>query len=246
MAKIYVVYNENQSLNTRPGYVTNYGQYWNYGVGVIEDNVNDQRVDISTYNAEVLGVNTARAVIFSEAHNGTVSLRSGTTALDEFPQITASGEPAENKFTYTLSADDLANGLAFAKYILKRIVRDRYNQKFLEIEKPYATYESTTWEIQKSEADAWTADNTVSTPFLTAYATARSTTVSNLVSKINSKRSDYNTAVAAVLGAQKLLEDEIDALTTITQTLEWRHNKGIANAPFSNENLVEFPDKIQF
>ena len=64
---------------------------------------------------------------------------------------------------------------------------------------------------------------------LTTLATARGISVSDLVAKINAKVTAYNSAVATLLGEQKVLEDEVDALDTIAKAHEWRHKKlGIA------------------
>ena len=81
------------------------------------------------------------------------------------------------------------------------------------------------FEQQKSEAAAWTADNSASVPMLTTMATARGISVADLVGKINAKVTAYNSAVATKLAEQKVLEDEVDALDTIAKCHEWRHKK---------------------
>ena len=121
----------------------------------------------------------------------------------------------------------------FEKYI-----RDRFNDKAKDIVSArVGDLEQLSFEQQKSEAAAWTADNTASTPMLTTMATARGITVSALVSKINTKVAAYNSAVATKLGEQKVLEDEVDAFTTIAQAHAWRHQKLGLTA--STEQLAE-------
>jgi len=236
MAKIYVVYKENQ-IEMAPGWITDYHSYCSYKVGVVEDEYQDMRVELDHINADALPTDLARFSIFANAYGGTVKLRVGSAPADDYPQLGISEDPDANKYVHTLTSDEVAGAISFNKYLFKRIIRDRYNQKFLELNKWSSSLEKATWEQQKSEAAAWTADNTASTPMLTTMATARGITVSALVSKINTKVSEYNAAIATKLAEQKVLEDEVDALTTIAEAHAWRHQKLGITA--STEQLAE-------
>ena len=120
----------------------------------------------------------------------------------------------------------LQKGVTFNKLVFKKYIRDRFNDKSKDIVSArYGKLEQQSFEQQKKEAEAWTADNTASTPMLSTLATARGITVSDLVSKINTKVAVYNSAVASKLAEQKVLEDEVDALVTIADCHAWRHRK---------------------
>tara|TARA_B110000977_G_scaffold34786_1_gene46490 strand:+ start:4389 stop:5129 length:741 start_codon:yes stop_codon:yes gene_type:complete len=224
MANQYVLFKKN-SIEQKPGWITDYSSYCSYGVGIISDEMQDLRVELDHIHAEIIPYSTAKGCLFADAYDGTISIKPGTSVADEFPQIVGSGEAS--KVTHTLSSDDVAQGVLFQKVLFKRIIRDRYNQHFLALTQASAL-EKQSWAVQQAEAEAWTADNSASTPTLSTLATARSLTVSALVSKINTKVTAYNSAVATLLGEQKDLEDEVDALTDVAGLHRWRHLKGIS------------------
>lgn len=249
MAKIYVVYKENQ-IEMAPGWITDYHSYCSYKVGVVEDEYQDMRVELDHINADVLPTDLARFSIFANAYGGTVKLRVGSAPADDYPQLGISEDPDANKYVHTLTDAEVAGAVSFNHYLFKRIIRDRYNQKFLELNKWSSSLEKATWEQQKSEATAWTADNTASTPMLTTMATARGISVSDLVSKINTKLTAYNSALATQLAAQKDLEDDVDALDTIAKCHKWRHEKlgiGVTAQQLSDDaSIGDPPTKITF
>ena len=177
MANQYVLFKKN-SIEQKPGWITDYHNYCGYGVGVITDEMQDLRVELDHIHAEIIPYSTAKGVLFADSYDGTISIKPGTTVSDEFPQIVGSGEAA--KTTYTLDSDDTAQSVLFNKVLFKRIIRDRYNQHWLALSQASAL-EKQSWSVQQAEAEAWTADNTVSTPTLSTLATARGLTVSALV-----------------------------------------------------------------
>ncbi len=249
MAKIYVVYKENQ-IEMAPGWNADYHSYCSYKVGVVEDEYQDMRVELDHINADALPSNLARFSIFANAYGGTVKLRVGSAPADDYPQLGISEDPDANKYVHTLTSDEVAGAISFNKYLFKRIIRDRYNQKFLELNKWSSSLEKATWEQQKSEAAAWTADNTASTPMLSTMATARGLTVSALVAKINTKLTAYNSALATQLAAQKDLEDDVDALADIAACHKWRHEIlgiGVTAAQLAaDDSINDPPTRITF
>ena len=249
MAKIYVVYKENQ-IEMAPGWITDYHSYCSYKVGVVEDEYQDMRVELDHINADVLPADLARFSIFANAYGGTIKLRVGSEPADDYPQLGISEDPDENKYVHTLTDAEVAGAVSFNHYLFKRVIRDRYNQKFLELNKWSSSLEKATWEQQKSEAAAWTADNSASTPMLTTMATARGISVSDLVSKINTKLTAYNSALATQLAAQKDLEDEVDALDTIAKCHKWRHEKlgiGVTAQQLTDDSSIgDPPTRITF
>ena len=249
MAKIYVVYKENQ-IEMAPGWITDYHSYSSYKIGVVEDEYQDMRVELDHINADALPADLARFSIFANAYGGTIKLRVGSEPADDYPQLGISEDPDANKYVHTLTSDEVAGAVAFNHYIFKRIIRDRYNQKFKELSKWSSSLEQATWEQQKSEAAAWTADNSASTPMLSTMATARGLTVSALVAKINTKLTSYNNALATQLAEQKDLEDEVDALADIAACHKWRHEKlgiGVTAAQLEDDSSIgDPPTRITF
>jgi len=228
MAKIYTCWRTNQ-ITQNPGWLEPFYAYCGYEVAVLEDEYQDTRAALDDMNAEVLDTTLARASLFADAYRGYVKLKADNKIDDAYPTV-YNDDVSEGRTQHDLTADDTANAVAFNHYIFKRIIRDRYNAHFMELSKPASHVEKASWEQQKSEAAAWTDNNSASTPMLTTMATARSVTVEALVGKINAKVSAYNSAVATMVGEQKVLEDEVDALDTIAKCHKWRHEKGIASA----------------
>ena len=249
MAKIYTVWRTNQ-ITQNPGWLTPFYQYCGYEVAVLEDEMQDLRAELDVMNAEVVDTTVARASLFADAYRGYIKLKADNQIDDDYPTTYNDDADIENRTKYDLTDTDRENAVKFNQYIFKRIIRDRYNAKFMELSKPASHVEKASWEQQKSEASAWTADNSASTPMLTTMATARGISVSDLVGKINSKVSAYNSAVATLLGEQKDLEDEVDALDTIAKCHKWRHEKGIAACSTQQANedssIGTPPTKITF
>ena len=235
MAKIHVLVKQQDASGK--GWLETYYGYGAYGVFSISDDMQDMRLDLDSIGAETLTAAEAKSAIFSDAYRGYVKIKSGTSISDDFPEI-ESDEDVPSSTRYDMTADDIASGLSFNKILFKKYIRDRFNDKAKDIASArIGNLEQLSFEQQKSEAAAWTADNTASTPMLTTMATARGITVSALVSKINTKVAAYNSAIATKLAEQKVLEDEVDALDTIAKAHKWRHQKLGLTA--STEQLAE-------
>tara|TARA_E500000081_G_C6116288_1_gene345362 strand:- start:24 stop:770 length:747 start_codon:yes stop_codon:yes gene_type:complete len=235
MANIHVLVKQQDASGK--GWLESYYGYGAYGVYRIADEHQDMRLDLDSIGAETLTAAEAKSAIFSDAYRGYIKIKTGNAITDDFPEI-ESDEDVPSSTRYDLTADDIASGLSFNKILFKKYIRDRFNDKAKDIVSArVGDLEQLSFEQQKSEAAAWTADNTASTPMLTTMATARGITVSALVSKINTKVAAYNSAVATKLAEQKVLEDEVDAFTTIAQAHAWRHQKLGLTA--STEQLAE-------
>ena len=235
MANIHVLVKQQDASGK--GWLESYYGYGAYGVYRIADEHQDMRLDLDSIGAETLTAAEAKSAIFSDAYRGYVKIKTGNAITDDFPEI-ESDEDVPSSTRYDMTADDIASGLSFNKILFKKYIRDRFNDKAKDIVSArVGDLEQLSFEQQKSEAAAWTADNTASTPMLTTMATARGITVSALVSKINTKVAAYNSAVATKLAEQKVLEDEVDALDTIAKAHKWRHEKLGLTA--STEQLAE-------
>ena len=235
MANIHVLVKQQDASGK--GWLESYYGYGAYGVYRIADEHQDMRLDLDSIGAETLTAAEAKSAIFSDAYRGYIKIKTGNAITDDFPEI-ESDEDVPSSTRYDLTADDIASGLSFNKILFKKYIRDRFNDKAKDIVSArVGDLEQLSFEQQKDEAAAWTADNTASTPMLTTMATARGITVSALVSKINTKVAAYNSAIATKLAEQKVLEDEVDALDTIAKAHKWRHEKLGLTA--STEQLAE-------
>ena len=235
MANIHVLVKQQDASGK--GWLESYYGYGAYGVYRIADEHQDMRLDLDSIGAETLTAAEAKSAIFSDAYRGYIKIKTGNAITDDFPEI-ESDEDVPSSTRYDMTADDIASGLSFNKILFKKYIRDRFNDKAKDIVSArVGDLEQLSFEQQKDEAAAWTADNTASTPMLTTMATARGITVSALVSKINTKVTTYNSAVATKLAEQKVLEDEVDALDTIAKAHKWRHEKLGLTA--STEQLAE-------
>ena len=235
MANIHVLVKQQDASGK--GWLESYYGYGAYGVYRIADEHQDMRLDLDSIGAETLTAAEAKSAIFSDAYRGYVKIKTGNAITDDFPEL-ESDEDVPTSTRYDMTSDDIASGLSFNKILFKKYIRDRFNDKAKDIVSArVGDLEQLSFEQQKSEAAAWTADNTASTPMLTTMATARGITVSALVSKINTKVAAYNTAIATKLAEQKGLEDEVDALDPIAKAHKWRHEKLGLTA--STEQLAE-------
>lgn len=86
------------------------------------------------------------------------------------------------------------------------------------ISKLTATYpnrEISTFDKQESEARAYAADPTASTPLLSALAQARGIELSELVQRVIAKADILAMASGSIIGQRQALEDRLDTCTTV-------------------------------
>lgn len=73
------------------------------------------------------------------------------------------------------------------------------------------------WDIQKTEAQAWQKDNQAETPFVDLLAINRGVERDWLINKILEKATAYNHYIASLTGYRQKLEDEIKAATSVAE-----------------------------
>lgn len=78
----------------------------------------------------------------------------------------------------------------------------------------YPDREISTFDKQESEARAYAADATASTPLLSALAEARGIPLSDLVERVLAKADAFAVASGSIIGQRQALEDRLDACTT--------------------------------
>jgi hypothetical protein len=111
----------------------------------------------------------------------------------------------------------------------KNQITSAYSKATTELAGQCDQFETASWEVQKSEAIAWQADNTVATPFLDQLLNARNKdkqesdqeTKSVLVSKIIGKVQAYNKAYAEILGTYQSNLKRLSTVTTIDDLLKF-------------------------
>ena len=79
----------------------------------------------------------------------------------------------------------------------------------------YPERELTTFDKQESEARAYLADPTASTPLLSALATARGIELADLVGRVIAKADAFASASGYIIGQRQALEDRLDAAQTV-------------------------------
>jgi len=113
-------------------------------------------------------------------------------------------------------AFDSAKAIAAHTAALERA----YHTAIAAITSAYPASERETWSIQEAEARAWTADNSVATPFISALATARGLTVADLAPSIIIKADAFKALSAELIGKRKKLLDALAQLDPASKTIE--------------------------
>ena len=81
----------------------------------------------------------------------------------------------------------------------------------------YPDREISTFDKQESEARAYAADSTASTPLLSALAQARGIPLPDLVERVLAKADAFAVASGSIIGQRQALEDRLDACTTLEE-----------------------------
>ncbi len=100
--------------------------------------------------------------------------------------------------------------------------------KIAEINKTYEQYakqaqidtpdsEVITWDIQKTEAEAWQKDNTVATPFIDMLALGRNVDRVYLLGKVLEKTQAYQNYIGYLTGMRQGCEDRVKIATTTAE-----------------------------
>ena len=81
----------------------------------------------------------------------------------------------------------------------------------------YPDRELATFDKQESEARAYAADATASTPLLSALAHARGIPLDELVRRVLAKADAFAVASGSIIGQRQALEDRLDVCTTVEE-----------------------------
>jgi hypothetical protein len=212
-----------------PGYIQVIGMYLNYNYGRIADEYNDMRVELNKLGAIVIPEEVARGFVFADIYKDYISVRTNSHIMDEIPQLAQSGETEAEKVKHFLTDEDKAAGVAFNKAAMRKVVADRFSERYKELMLDASILEKDTWEEQKREAFGWTADEDYQTPIIDILCAGRNIDKSIFVQKIINNVTAYNTKLANLLLEQQLLEERIKACVNIADCHRLKHEKfGIA------------------
>jgi hypothetical protein len=132
----------------------------------------------------------------------------------------------------------------FNKFVMRKVIADRFSEKMKNLQVEGSDLEVATWEEQKREALAYTADNTASTPMLDILSAGRGIEKSELVTKVLANVESYKTILANLLLEQQLLEDRVRACQTIADCHRLKHEKfgmSMSWQQQQDENIPESP-----
>lgn len=107
--------------------------------------------------------------------------------------------------------------LAKAKAVQVAIINAACEGVLSAITAPYPYSEIASWDQQLAEAQAWTANNSSSTPLLSAIIAANGATLSDQVASVLAKSAAFKAASGTAIGKRQLLTDQINAATSADQ-----------------------------
>jgi hypothetical protein len=227
-----------------PGYIQVIGMYLNYNYGRIADEHNDMRVELNKLDAIVIPEEVAKGFVFADIYKDYISVRTNSHIMDEIPQLAQSSETEAEKVKHFLTDEDKLSGLLFNKAVMKKVVADRFSERYKELMVDASILEKSTWEEQKREAFGWVVDNDYQTPIIDALSTGRNIDKSLFVQKIINNVTAYNVKLANLLLEQQLLEEKIKACENIADCHRLKHEKfgvALSKQQREDENIPTTP-----
>ena len=227
-----------------PGYIQVVGMYLNYNYGRIADEYNDMRVELNKLGATIIPENVAKGFVFADIYKDYISVRTNSNIMDEIPQLAESSEIDAEKVKHFLSDDDKLAGVLFNKAAMKKVVADRFSERYKELMVDASILEKDTWEEQKREAFGWMADQDYQTPIIDILCAGRNIDKTLFVQKIISNVTAYNVKLANLLLEQQLLEERIKACVNIADCHRLKHEKfgvALSKQQREDENIPTTP-----
>jgi hypothetical protein len=199
--------------------------YWlDFCVGYIPDT----HIDIIPYEhlkpriLENKGV--AKGWLFIDAHREYINVRDGTLQNEQL-QVVASDEATGTKVKYYLTDEDKQSAMQFAKHVMRYRLDEVYDKRIIQQRMNVSDLEYDSWAQQKSEAEAYIADNTASVPLLSQLATARGITVAEMAQKVVDAIAAYNVKIEELLSKKQAIETEIKACVSIADCARLLHHR---------------------
>lgn len=221
------------------GIVETIGKWSNFTVGYLPDTHKDI-FDYRVLNSRIISEKTARGYMFIDAYKDYISVRTNTPQNDTL-QVLTSEEEDGTKVKYTLTEEDKESAISIMKEMMRLILDEVYDKRALELNLGVSDLEFGSWEQQRSEAVAWTADNSAPTPLLSSLSSARDITLSEMVEKVINAVEQYNARQTDLLSAKQAIEAEIKACSSIADCHRLLHNRyeiSMSAAQMSDENVT--------
>lgn len=204
------------------GPVQEYGSWSNFLILYV-DPEHERYIDLSSFKAVVVDENTAKSWKFANVIKDYVKVRKNTP---NYEQIFAESNESDNeKVEYYLTDEDKANTVNFLKTIMKIILHDHYDLEFEKLRKKSSFLEMSTWEQQKTEANAYLLDSSAETPVISILAESRGISVADFVQLVNNNVLEYNTSMAELLAKQQVVSNEIKSCVTVKDCTRLMHNR---------------------
>lgn len=141
----------------------------------------------------------------------------GDVVTEGQPEQDASGQWHQTWNVRQFMPKEVADRLEQRRADKLQEINAAYEAQLNAILQDYPEAETKTWDKQESEARAWMADNTASTPLLSEITNARGMSLAELVPRVIAKADAWIHLSGAATGKRQALEETIDAATTIEQ-----------------------------
>ena len=222
MSDIYLIY---KPLQEPHGYIEEIGSYMGYCAGKISEIYIDNRIELGKINATVVDKDVALGCLFADSYHGRVSVKGGTPQAKQLEPIIGS-LPMGEKFKYQLNEEDNRKAILFNKAVLYKIVEDRFNQKFKELQLQASDLEKASWQAQETEALLLQASADYSpTPILDALAEIRGITTKEMSKIVLQAIEKHNLKVKDLLVQEQKIKQEIKECKTLADYHWLRHLK---------------------
>jgi len=190
------------------GLVKRVGQYIEYIVGWLDDNVKDL-VPIKHLNPTIIDdENVALAWKFAGNFTGYVSVRNNTLLNDQL-EILSSDEPSFVKKKYYLTEEDKNNAAAFMKIVLRKMLDEVYDKRLDHLNLGVSTLELLSWTTQYEEAKRHLETNDDNLPMLKSLAEQRNITLTEMANKVVNAKTKLDNEISKLLSKKQLIEKEI-------------------------------------
>lgn len=221
---------------------------WNdAAVGEIQDNeVDSISMEYRNLKPRILeSEGVAWAWMYVGASRGTISVRTGTPQNQRL-QILQSEEATGEKVKYTLTDEDKANTVKFMQEVMRLWLDEIYDKRMIQFNASVSELEYATFAQQEKEARAYIADDSSSTPMLSALATARGITVLEMANKVVAAVDNHTAKLAEMLAKKQLVEADIKACASIEDCNRLLHNRFERQMPLyqSKEEGIEHSSKF--
>lgn len=203
--------------------IITYGEWTLWTIGYIPDT----HVDILEYhhlNPTVLDEQVAKAWKFIGEYRPYLSVKNNTVQLEQL-ELVASMEPGSYKQQYFFTNEDRENTVILMKAIMRKWLDEVYDKRMQALNLTTSELEANSWAQQRAEAEAYDADNTVSTPLLQSLATARGITLTEMVVKVLNAIQSHNQQIATLLASKQTVEAEIKACMDVPACNRLLHNR---------------------